>query len=89
MASDTERTIEKTIRDRLPSGAVESVRIQEQFDNDGEPIFRITVVLKNPRSINRREMISLARHIQGAMTENRFPLLEFLSVSDARKREAA
>lgn len=88
---DSRRVIEDTIRDRLSTEAVERVLVRDGEDNDGDPVLRITVVLKKPlRAVNRREMIGLTRHIRTALKDNnRYPLIEFLSLGDAKKRAAA
>jgi hypothetical protein len=90
MAQSARDTIERIVRNRLSTDAVDAVWVREGEDNDGNQVLRITVVLKKPlRSVNRREMIALTRHIRSAIRGDRFPLVEFLSMSDARKREAA
>jgi hypothetical protein len=89
MARSARRDIENMVKKRLSAAAIDSVRVQEDVDSDGEPIFRVTVVMKDGERADRREMLALARHLQNIIKDDRFPLIRYLSRSDARKSEAA
>ena len=89
MARTTRQEIENMVKKRLSAAAIDSVRVREDVDSDGKPIFRVTVVMKDGQRADRREMLALARHLQNVIRDDRFPLIRYLSRSDAQKSEAA
>jgi hypothetical protein len=91
MALSPQRAIVDTIRKRLPADVVDSIDIEDGSDSDGEPILKITVVLKKgARLRDRKAMISLARYIRAILPDDpRFPLIDFISAGDAARRKRA
>ena len=84
-------TISRIIKDRLSGDLVDSIEITEGFDQDDDPVIQITVVVKDKiNSLDRRRMLGLARYIRnGLIDDDRFPIIEFITRQDAKKRREA
>jgi hypothetical protein len=84
------RAVRDTVRKLFP-GEVESVRLTDELDGDGDRILKVTIVLKkNTQLRDRRKMIGLARNLRKKIKDDSvFPLIDFISARDAAKQKRA
>jgi hypothetical protein len=91
--SVAKQTIEQTVRRRLAGARIAHVAVRSDFDNDGDPVFRVTVVFDGePTAQDAKKMVGLVRHIRGALrgaNAESFPLLSFMSKREASKLKLA
>lgn len=84
--------IEKTIREQFADVKIESVAVSEDTDYDGETIYRVRVVFDQKGPLDSHKTSGIARHLRHrlvAQQENAFPIVAFVSKSDATGRKAA
>lgn len=86
----TRGTIERIVEERF-GGQVEFVSVIPAQDSDGDPIIKITVVLRDGvTKLDRRKMVGLARHLRSGINDvDAFPLINFVSKQDAKKLHVA
>lgn len=87
--ADRNKAIETAVRNWLSDAVVSAVQIAHGVDSDGEDIIHITIELKPNAKPDRRKMVSLIRHLREQVTDQAFPLIEFMSPADAKRRRAA
>lgn len=88
--TDIKSEIERIVREQL-DGSIEDVRVLEEFDDDDERFYRVTVVYSSAKP-DTNKMKSLVRHLRSALTEGRdfsFPLVSYRSKKDDMRRQAA
>lgn len=85
--------VERTIRDRFSDVTIESVRIVEDVDSDGDPILVITVVYEaKGGKLDPHKTAGLVRHLRPQLIESNqrsFPILRFMSRADAARLKSA
>lgn len=89
--AEIEKIIGDVARAQFPR-SLEAVRVIEDTDADGEPIYRVTVVLDTAKELDSQKASGFVRHIRPKLMEReqfRFPLVRFMSKADARKLAAA
>ena len=90
--ANVEQTIESVVQSRFPGGKIESITVRRDVDYDGDPILAIEVVVQTGHAIDTRRATGLARHIRSALAnigESSFPLLSFISKTEAGKIKTA
>ena len=84
-----ENIVEKLLKERFPSAAIDCVVVTLDTDDDGDKILRITVVLDAPSAtLDRDNLVGFVRHLKPRLAEANvaeFPLLNFVSKNEARK----
>ncbi len=91
--ADIDTEVRAVIRHALGSEAVHKVMIARDRDSSDEGVLTIRIVLRSGR-VDPKVASGLARHIRDRLrllSEERFPLVSFLSMADAKglKAEAA
>jgi len=88
-----EAIINEVVRERLSRTRILDVKVDEDVDGEGEPVFRVVVVYDEAGgALDAHETVSLARHARLRLSEadeSRFPIFRFMSQGDARKLRAA
>jgi hypothetical protein len=88
-----QRAIEEIVRRRLSTERISAVDVTSDYDGDGDPVLRITVVFKAaPSSRDAQKMIRLLADIRARLREARpdsFPLVNFVSKNEAAKLQLA
>lgn len=81
--------IEGLVRRRLEGVDINSVRVEEAEDFDGDPIFEVTVIFKAKSKLDAAIVASMVRHMRSELydklSETRFPIISYVSQSDAKK----
>lgn len=87
------RTIEQIVRQRLSGTRVTQIGVKADYDRDGDPIFRITIVFDSkPTAQDVEKMAGLVGHIRSGLDDanaDRFPLVSFISKREASKLKLA
>ncbi len=87
------QTVEDIVRRCLSSDRISRVEVQDDWDHDGDPVLRITVVFKSAPSVrDARKMIGLIGDLRSQLKqldEESFPLVNFISKSEAAKLQFA
>ena len=86
--------IDKTVRERFAGVDIESVSVDEDVDFDGGTVFRVRVVFNHKGPLDAHKTSGIVRHLRHRLVaekEDAFPIVAFVSKSDAagRKAEAA
>jgi hypothetical protein len=79
-------------REQFPNASIESVRVIEDTDADGEPIYQVFVVFQDASELERANTSSFVRHVAPKLEEMddfHFPLVNFVTSAEARKVLAA
>ena len=80
------KLIESTVRDRFGTEAIDSVRVTEDVDDEGDHLYRVTVVLAGEGLLDAQKTAGLVRHLRHGLRRlqaDSFPLVSFVSKSDA------
>jgi hypothetical protein len=90
--ADITTLIESIIRERFSEAAIDHVEIAEEKDFDGDPILRVVVVYDGKHILDAKKTSGLVRHIRHKLVASResvFPILSFMSKSEAAEMKAA
>ncbi len=85
--------IERVVREQLSDAVVDRVTVQEDIDHDGDEILRVFVIFdagKGRPDPNRT--VSMVRHVRERLhevKEDRFPIISYVSTSDAKRMKPA
>lgn len=65
-------------------GAVNVITViaHRNLDEDGDPIWRVVIVLADPRDVAAGKMSGFVRHLRVALPDEPFPIVSFRSQSD-------
>lgn len=81
--------VEKVVRSQFSSDFIQSVSVDRQKGNDGEPSFKVTVIVNGQfTKADQQKMLGLVRHIRSELSEDHwkeFPVVDFMSRADAMK----
>lgn len=81
--------IERVVRDQFSSGLIGSVKVNDEFDEDGGRVLKIVIVLnKDFSSDDKKKILGLTRHIRSelySINTTDFPVIDFVSSNDAAK----
>lgn len=84
-----EDIVERVVRGRFSAGAVHSVKVSHDVDDDGDRILRIVVFCdKAFDASDERKMLGLVRHVRSelaAVENDEFPMIDFVSGKDSAK----
>jgi hypothetical protein len=84
-----EKVVRSLLSERFPEASVERIVIRADTDQDGDKILRITVVLSSQvDKLDRDNLVGFVRHLRPKLSEvktNEFPVVRFVSASDAKK----
>lgn len=90
-----EPAVAEVVRAHFRGSTIDEVTIRPDFDHDGEPILRVTVIFSSDMAkIDPGNLSSIARHVAAKLREqgrSQFPIFRFLSKrdSDRLRNEAA
>jgi len=86
MANSLEEIVSGIVRERFADAIIDSIAVEADEDNDGDPILRITVVFASEiANIESHKLAGLARHLRPKLTERKesgFPIFRFISKRD-------
>lgn len=85
------KVIEGVLRETFPEAEIDSVRVLERLDHEGDEIFDVSMIY-NVGPLNTRKTvgaISRVRESLRAIGENRFPILRFIAKSDMKRSKPA
>ena len=89
MEEDIQKVIENTIREQLSDTLIDSVRVQEDIDHDGDEILRVFVIFDDEKGRpDPNKTVSMVRHVREKLhgvKEDRFPIISYVSTSDAKR----
>lgn len=81
--------IKDTLEERFPEIQIEKISVRHDFDDDGNNILNIIIVLSGKKvELDRERLVGLVRHLKTNLTQqavNGFPLLSFVKSNEARK----
>ena len=85
--------IREAIERTLAPGRIGVVRVHEDVDHDGDPIYRITIVLaSDDEELEAEKAVRLWEAVIDALQENgfevRFPIFTFMTPSEAQQDAA-
>jgi hypothetical protein len=85
--------VEEVVRRSLSSDRISGVDVQDDWDQDGEPLLRITVVFKSsPSPTDAQRMIRLIGALRSELRRlqtDSFPLVNFISKNEVAKLQRA
>ena len=86
MKREVRTIIESVVRERFADAAIESVRIVEDEDSDGDAVFRVTVILDAGQgTLDPHKTASIVRHLRHKLIERHeegFPIMTFVSKAE-------
>jgi hypothetical protein len=87
--ADVEKAIWSAVKDRFPGREIESIRVREDLDHDGDPILRVDLIVRERKKVlDPKRTGSLTGLIRARLSEigiTSFPVLSFISKSEAGK----
>lgn len=90
MTIDLKASLEQAIRERFADSQIDAVYIEEDFDADGDKVFKVTIVYA--KSIDVGKAKGLARRMRSALEDagnSAFPVIAFRSLADQKRLKAA
>jgi len=81
-----ERAVRKIITDSLSAAKIIDIKFEPDVDFDGDDILKILVVFDTKSDLDASRVAGMVRRIRPAMSkggEERFPIMSFISKSDA------
>ena len=84
--------IERVVRERFSGVTIQSVTVMKDADDDDDAVFLVTVVFDQKGPLDPQKTAGLARHVRHKLLErkeNAFPIISFVSKSDAARVGAA
>lgn len=84
--------IERTVRERFGDAVIHSVNVTRDADNDGDAVFRVTVVFDSKTPLDAHKTSGIVRHTRHKLIEREefaFPIFDFVSKAEAGKVTAA
>lgn len=92
MTPKIEKIIKAMVRAEFPDAELQSVRVDEVTDADGDPILQVTVIFETSSDIDAAKTPGLVRHLWPqlkAAHETRFPLFRLMTSADAKRLGSA
>lgn len=95
MAQSLEDVISGIVKARFADAEIEDITYESDFDSDGDPILRITVVFASElAAVDPHKLAGLVRQVRPSLNERRearFPIFRFVSKrdNDRMRHEAA
>src|SRR5687767_4644468 len=92
MKREIKDLIAEVAREQFPNADVQAVHVKEDWDADGDPIYRVAIVFKSAHGLERLKTSSFVRHLAPRFEEQQddhFPVVSFMTEADARKVLAA
>lgn len=89
--TDIKSEIERIVREQLDGFAIEAVRVVEDYDEDNDRFYKITIVYGADK-LDADKTKGLVRHLRKTLTEGRtftFPLLSYRSKKDDMRLQPA
>jgi hypothetical protein len=87
--ADIRRIVRETVERQFPKEGIVDVVVRPDTDSYGDEVLRITVVLADrKRDLDQDRLVGLVRHLRSRLADvqqEAFPLLTFISDSDAKK----
>lgn len=83
--------IDRTVRERFADSGIVSVSVAEDTDYDGAAVLRVRVVFDRKGPLDAGKTASIVRHLRHRLTAldvDAFPLVAFVSKSDATGLDA-
>ncbi len=84
--------IDRVVRERFKDYAIQSVTAVKDTDYEDEAVFRVTVVYDHKGLLDPHTSAGLVRHLRhaliGELQESTFPIVAFVSKSDAARTGA-
>lgn len=87
MANSLEEIISGIVKERFADAIIDSVKVEGDFDYDGERILRVTVVFESEiAKLDPSRLAGLTRHVRPKIEKRRdagFPIFRFMSKRDS------
>lgn len=87
IVTENDRVIRAVLVSRFGAERTRDVIVEDDIDADGDPILHVSVIYRSEMGrLDRREMIGIVRRLRPALAqvrEERFPLISFISDTDA------
>jgi hypothetical protein len=80
--------IERVVRERLKEVTIDNVTVSKEVDYEDGQVFRVTIVFDQKSPLDPRKTVGLVRHLRHQLRERHeetFPILAFVSKSDAAR----
>lgn len=80
--------IEQVVRSRFSDDVIQSVKVEETQDHDGDDVFVVNVVFSGAGPLDEKKTSSIIRYIRRELRElgdERFPIISFMSEGDAAR----
>lgn len=90
-STNVQQILEGLVKEYLADLSIERVDVRRDEDEEGDPILRIVLVLRDAKSFDPVAASSFVRHLRPKLLEeDLFPLVSFISSADnIRKTQAA
>jgi hypothetical protein len=86
---EIQKLIDRVVRERFKDIAIQSVTAVRDTDYEDENVFRVTVVFDHKGPLDAQKSAGLVRHLRhaliGELKESTFPIVAFVSKSDAAR----
>jgi hypothetical protein len=89
MDANLSSRVTEIVKHHLEGADIERVQVAESSDQDGEPVLRVMIVFDDKNGLlDTHKTTSLARILRSKITELTdfsYPILRYVSISDARE----
>ncbi len=90
---EIETIVSAVVHDRFPENSIQSVSVEQDVDQDGDPILKVTVVFDPAEgALDTHRVMGLIRHLRPKLLEKKypeFPIFRFVSKKDAASLKIA
>lgn len=93
MEKTVQDAIERVVRKQLSDAQIDSVTVRQDVDHDGDEILRVFVIFDARKGqLDPDKTVSMVRHVREELhklEESRFPIISYVSKSDAKRMKSA
>lgn len=90
---EIQQLIDRVVRERFKDAVIQSVTVVRDTDYEDENVLRVTVVFDQKGPLDAQKSAGLVRHLRhaliGELKESTFPIVAFVSKSDAARMGTA
>ncbi len=82
------KLIERVVRERFADVDIQSVTVAKDINYEDDDVFRVTIVFDHKGPLDAQKTAGLVRHLRHElleMKETTFPIVAFISKSDAAR----
>jgi hypothetical protein len=89
LMDEVQKLFDRVVRERFKDYAIQSVTAVRDTDYEDDDVFRVTVVFDHKGPLDPHKSAGLVRHLRHALMaelqDNTFPIVAFVSKSDAAR----